>query len=195
MYERFGFQAVKQEYLAAPASQLGCVTHGFDREVLALVDDRRLPSLVQTYGEAYPNYDGKIDRDTGYWQFYVMLFNLLPRSKIVLCTRGGPTLGYARFDEDDDRLTVCELCAEPSAVAVCEALLGLLRDHAARAGIEVVSFALPPDHFVWPVLRRHGVTLGPEPSGVARETFMVRPAPACPNPALLRLQWSLADKF
>jgi len=87
------------------------------------------------------------------------------------------------------------LCADPSAVEVCEALLGLLRDQAARAEVDVMTFALPPDHFVWPVLRGHGVTLGPEPDGVARETFMVRPAPGLPCPDLLRLQWSLADKF
>ncbi len=195
MYERFGFQALEQQYLAAPASQLGFGTHGFDREVLASLDDQRLPSLVRTYAEAYPNYDGKIDRDAGYWQLYVMLFNLLPRSKIVLCKRGGATLGYARFDEDADLLTVCELCADPSAVEVCEALLGSLREQAARAEVDVMSFALPPDHSVWPVLHGHGVTLVPEPRGVARETFMVRPRPGPSCPGLLRLRWSLADKF
>ena len=57
------------------------------------------------------------------------------------------------------------------------------------------AMMLPPDHFAWPVLRRHDVAIEPEPPGVAREAFMVRPAPGQLRPALLRLQWSLADKF
>jgi predicted acetyltransferase len=195
MYERVGFQPVAQEYLAARVSRLNFSSRGFDCELLVSLDDDRLASLARTYGEAYPNYDGKIDRDTDYWRLYAMLFNLVARSQLAICRRGGAMLGYARFDRDDDRITVCELCAEPSAVEVCEALLGFLQEQASRVGAELVSFALPPGHFAWPVLCDHGVALGPEPVGVARETFMVRPAPGPVCPGLLRLPWSLADKF
>jgi hypothetical protein len=195
VYEGVGFQAVVQEYLAAGVSQVNFSSRGFDRRLLASLDEDRLPQLARMYAEEYPNYDGKIDRDPDYWQLYAMLFNLLPKSQLLLCVQGDKMLGYARFDEDGDRLTVCELCAQPSAVDVCEALLGFLREHADRADAGLLSFALPPGHFAWPVLRRHGVALNPEPPGVARETFMVRSASGQPAAALLRLQWSLADKF
>jgi predicted acetyltransferase len=195
VYQGVGFRAVPQECRAARASQLHFASRGFDGKLLMSLDDARLPELVRLYAEKYPNYDGKVDRDPDYWQLYVMLFNLSPKSQLLLCVRGGEMFGYARFDQDGDRLTVCELCAEPSAVDVCEALLGFLAELAAEARVQWLSFALPPDHFAWPVLRRHDVAIEPEPPGAARETFMVRPASGQLPPALLRLQWSLADKF
>jgi len=195
VYEGVGFREVVQEYRAVRVSQLDFTARGFEAKPLESLDDARLSQLAGIYAEKYPDYDGKLDRDPDYWQLYAMLFNLSARSQLLLCARGGELLGYARFDQDGDRLTVCELCAEPSAAEVCQALLGFLREFAARARAEWLSFALPPDHFVWPALRQHGVAIEPEPPGVAREKFMVRPASRQPQPALLRLQWSLADKF
>jgi GNAT superfamily N-acetyltransferase len=194
-YRGAGFQSVPQPYLAACASAMDFHARGFDGESLAALDDRPLGQLATIYAGEYPDYDGKVDRDRDYWQFYALLWNAYRRSTLLLCRRRGRLLGYARCDRHGDRLTVCELCARPSAPEVAEALLGLVQEQAGRAGVDLLSFALPPDHFVWPVLQQHAVALRPEPPGVARETFMVRPAAGHASPALLRLTWPLADKF
>jgi predicted acetyltransferase len=195
VYQGVGFRVVPQDYRAVRVSQMNFTSRGLDGSLLESLDDARLFELTRVYDQEYPNCDGKVDRDSDYWQLYAMLFNLAPQSRILLCTRGAEMLGYVRFDQEEGRLTVCELCAEPSAADVCEALLGLLQEFAAHANAEWLSLAIPPGHFAWALLRRHGVAVEPEPTGVAREAFMVRPASGQPRPSLLGLQWSLADKF
>jgi predicted acetyltransferase len=195
VYQRVGFQVVPQEYRAVRVSQLHFTSRGFDGTLLVSLDDARLPHLTRLWDQKYPSYDGKVHRDSDYWQLYAMLFNLAPQSRILLCRRSAEMLGYVRFDQEKDRLTLCELCAEPSAADVCEALLGFVREFAAHANVEWLSLAIPPRHFAWPLLRRRGVAVEPEPAGVAREAFMVRPASGQARPSLLGLQWSLADKF
>jgi predicted acetyltransferase len=195
VYQGVGFQVVPQEYRAVRASQLHFTSGGFDGTLFESLGDARLPELARVYDQEYPNYDGKVHRDSDYWQLYAMLFHLAPQSRILLCMQGPEVLGYVRFDQDKDRLTVCELCVEPSAADVCEALLGFLREFAAHVNVEWLSLAFPPGHFAWALLRRHGVAVEPEPAGVAREAFMVRPASGKSRPSLRGLQWSLADKF
>ena len=164
VYQGVGFRAVAQECRAARVSQLNFASRGFYGKLLMSLDDARLPQLARVYAEKYPNYDGKIDRDPDYWQLYVMLFNLSPKSQVLLCVRGGEMPGYARFDQDGDRLTVCELCAEPSAVDVCEALLGFLRELAAQARVEWLRFALPPERS--PACRVSRLTFRPRTSSL-----------------------------
>jgi GNAT superfamily N-acetyltransferase len=194
-YQGAGFQAVSQRYLAVQVSRMNFSTQGFEGRLVTSLVDTQLSQLARIYAEQYPNYDGKVDRDPEYWQLYAMLFKLSSRSRFLLGVRRGEVLGYTRFDRDHDRLTICELCAAPSAPDVAVALLGLLGEQAAQSGVDLLTFALPPDHFAWSVLQQHAIPLCAEPPGVTRETFMVRPARDCPRPSLFRLQWSLADKF
>ncbi len=195
MYEKAGFKAIDQTCLAASVRQMDFADKGFECELLERIGDRQIEQIVRIYAEEYPNYDGKVVRDPDYWQLYAMLFNLHQRSRILFCIRDGRVLGYGRFDVEADRLLVSEICCEESATDVVEALLGFITDYALQAGVDLVTFALPVDHFARPILESRGIPLEPEPAGARRETFMVRLAASEGLEPFDRLQWSLADKF
>ena len=194
VYEGLGFKAVKQTYPAACVPEMDFGTGGFDCELVDCLDQGRLERMASIYADEYPNYDGKVFRDRDYWRLYQMLFDLYPKSRILLCTSHERTLGYARIEVEGDRLLLSELCARADAVEAT-ALLGFVADCARQVGVGLVTLALSPDHFASETLQRHGVLLQPEPAGAHRETFMVRPRPGEPPGPLERLHWSLADKF
>lgn len=195
VYEGFGFQAVEQAHRAAPAAAIRFKSTQFDREVLDTLDAPRLEQLARIHADEYPDYDGKVVRDRDYWQLYQMLFNVDPKARVICCLDGGQVVGYVRIEAERDRLLVSEIAAVPSQTDVAEALLGFAEDHAVQLRLPQITLALPSGHFAWQVLRRHEVPLEPEPPGVPRETFMVRPAAGELTEPLKQLQWSLADKF
>ena len=195
VYRSLGFQPTTQHYRAARASLAAFRCEHFDEQVCTELDPRQIERLAAIYERQYPNYDGKVVRDADYWWLYAALLRFTPHSQALLCSRRGELLGYARFDRQQDRITITELCAKPAAADVAEALLGFLQRQALRAGVEWLSLALPPQHFAWPLLQGAAVAIHKEPPGANRETFMVRPSLSAADSRLLRLQWSLADKF
>ena len=195
MYQWAGFEAVDQAYPAASTRQVDFAKRGFDCKLLETLAEDHLEEMARLYAQEYPNYDGKVVRDPDYWQLYQMLFNPYPKIKVLFCIRDGRVLGYARLELEDDRLLVSEICGDASGTDVAETLLGFMADYARQVGRDLVTFALPPDHFAKQILNHHDVQLQPEPPGAHRETFMVRPRAGELLGPLERLQWSLADKF
>ncbi len=195
IYQRRGFKRIEQTYLAASAGRMEFARRGHDCEILESLDDGHLDRLASVYAGDYPNYDGKVVRDPDYWQLYQMLLNLYPKPKILSCTQRGRLAGYARVEPEDDRLLVSEICGDPRAGNLTEALLSFVAGYARQIRLDLVTLALPRDHYVWQALRRDDAALQAEPPGADRETFMVRPAPQEDLGPLGQLQWSLADKF
>jgi predicted acetyltransferase len=195
VYKGLGFQAIHQTYLAAASSRLPRRPENHNFEVIEHLDDGQIDILARIYADEYPNYDGKVVRDSRYWQLYKLLLHNYPSPRIVLCRWNGQAVGYARLEPETDRLLVSELCSNGSATAVAEALMAFAARYASQLGLDLVSLALPPDHFAKEILRRHGVLVEAEPPGSHRETFMVRPPPGHGLGELAQLQWSLADKF
>lgn len=195
VYRSLGFQPTAQHYRAARTSLAAFRCEGFDEQICAELDLPQIEGLAALYERQYPNYDGKVVRDADYWWLYAALLRFTPHSQALLCSRRGELLGYARFDRQQDRITITELCAKPAADDVAEALLSFLQRRALQAGAEWLSLALPPEHFAWSLLQSAAVTIDKEPPGANRETFMVRPSSSAADPRLLHLQWSLADKF
>lgn len=195
VYRSLGFQPTAQHYLVARAELAAFCCDGFDEQVCTELAPQQIERLAALYERQYPNYDGKVVRDADYWWLYAALLRFTPHSQALLCSRRGELLGYARFDRERDRITITELCAKPAAADVAEALLGFLQRQARQADAEWLSLALPPQHFAWSLLQGAAVALQEEPPGANRETFMVRPSCSAADSRLLRLQWSLADKF
>ncbi len=195
LYEQFGFQAIAQAYLAVPAGQMNFAAARFEFRMVETLDEWCLDQMSRLYAEQYPNYNGKVVRDPDYWQLYQMLVDPYPKVRVLFCIEGGQAVGYARLELETDRLLVSEVCCAESALGVAEALLGVAAKFSRQAGLELVTLALPPDHFAWPVLRHHNIEVLPEPAAPGRETFMVRPAAGEPLGPLGRLHWSPADKF
>ncbi len=192
MYRPLGFEAIRQSYHALPAKRLDFGPGRFDFNMLDTLDDRSLLQISRLYTDEYPNYDGKIVRDADYWQFYRMLVDPYPKVRMLFCLEAGQIVGYARLELEADRLLVSELCRADTALDAAESLLTEAGRFARRSGLDTVALALAPAHFIWPSLQSG---LSPEPANVARETFMVRPAPGQPLGPLAQLQWPLADKF
>jgi predicted acetyltransferase len=194
-YLAHGFEVVTQHYSACAITPSVWGQAGYELQLLEALNSEETAAMSGIYSNRYPNYNGKIDRDESYWDLYRMLFNPYPKPRIFLGRRGGKVYGYARFDQEDDRITITEMCCSPDNAELAEALLKNAWDYAARKGIALCSFALPPEHFVWPMLRQKGIKLAAEPGGVRREVFMARPTPGEPLAEIRNLQWSLADKF
>jgi len=195
VYESLGFRTVRQSYRAAATRRMPFGLHGYACEYLDTLAQEHLDRITPIYSNELPNYNGKVVRDPDYWQSYQMLFNNDRRARLALCSGKSRMEGYARFDDEGDRLTICELCCRASATNMAEALLACVARYARKVPIDLITFALPPDHFAWRVLESGDVGLEPEPPGAGREEFMVRPAAGQPLGPLGRLQWSLADRF
>ena len=198
VYRSLGFQTVTQRYLAAPAAQGSFRAGPFERQIYTSLDERQCQLLAKLYAETYPNYDGKVVRDADYWWLYATLFRFAPQARIILCLRGGTLRGYARYECDAERITLSELCAAADADDVADTLLCWTQQAALEHGAAWLTWALPPGHFVWPLLERAGVSVQPEPPDAGREAFMVRlpqRGQAAWQARLGDLQWSLADKF
>ncbi|MHC4398467.1 MAG: GNAT family N-acetyltransferase [Planctomycetota bacterium] len=195
LYEPLGYAAVPQVYLAATAWEVARCRPRFEGRA----HETLIPSLVEPmariYARAYPNLDGKIVRDAKYWQLYQTILNANPHVRILFCQRQGRAVGYVRVETEADRLLVSELCCEAAAADVAEALLGFVAELATRAQRDTITLALPSGHLAMRILERSGVALGTEPTGAARETFMVRVAGNRALGPLQGLKWPLCDKF
>jgi len=112
-YTSHGFEVVTQNYLACAISGPVWQPAGYEIHWLEVLDTAQTTEMSRIYVHHYPNYDGKLSRDELYWDVYQMLFNPYPRRRIVFARRRGGLRGYARFDHEDDRLTVTELCCAP----------------------------------------------------------------------------------
>lgn len=195
VYEGLGFQTIEQTYPAASVREMEFSAEGFQCEIVDTLDRNRLDQMARVYADDYPNYDGKVVRDSRYWQQpYQMLFDPYPKPKILFATDRRGIVGFARCELEDDRLLLAELCAPADPPRVAEALLAFARDHACQLHRDSITLALPPDHLALETVRGR-VPLEPERPGADRGAFMARPAPTEPLGPLSHLQWSLADKF
>ncbi len=194
VYEGLGFETIPQTYRAASARAFDWGDRPEPCELVGTFGAEHLGAMARLYDRT-PNYDGKVVRDAEYWQLYEMLFHAYARFKLLVCRRAGRMVGYARVEEEADRLLVSELCGEPSDVEVVERLLASAAAYARRIERDVISFAMPPGHFAESIVRARGVAFGPEPPGAPRESVMVRPAAGQPLGPLARVSWPLADKF
>jgi predicted acetyltransferase len=195
VYEGVGFREVPQEYVGVRAEQLRFPAAAFTCKRFERLDGQTQALLARIYSQRCPAYTGKIDRNSDYWELYQLLFDPAPRAMILLCQRQGTAVGYARCEQEADRLLVCELCADPRETGVLEAIFSHIAAEARQAGSDWVTLAVPRDHFARQYLEHRGIAPRPEPPGAVRETFMVRPCPGEPLGPLGALQWSLADKF
>lgn len=195
VYTGLGFQAVAQAYLAAPARSVDFASAGLECRLAERLQPSQLDEMAKLYAGGYPDYDGKVVRDPDYWQLYEMLFNPYPNVKLVFCVAPGGLAGYLRFEIEDDRLLISELCCRATLADAARALLGFAAGYARQSGRDLLTVALPSEHFAVQMLREAGVPLEPEPLGAHREAFMARPAQGEPLGRLGRIAWSLADKF
>jgi predicted acetyltransferase len=194
VYEEHGFKTTPQFY---PAADLDTVKFdaGCTCQLIPQLDNALLAAMAEVYDNVYPAYDGKVVRDAKYWQLYRMFYNPYPKPKIVFCrSRSGELQGYARFEVEEDRFAITELCTSKEAPDVAESLLAFIQRCARDKGIKLFTIALPPEHFVFTMLRSRGMTFFGEPEGVRREIFMVRQGKSNVY-GFDKILWSLADKF
>lgn len=193
VYRGHGFESVNQEYLACTIEYGQFDTNLFEFEIIDSINDSLLSELQDIYDNS-AIIDGKVVRDDSYWQMYKMFFNPYPKPKIILCRKGQLLLGYARFDAEDDRITITEMWSKEGE-RIFESMLGRIWKIAAEQKINICTFAPAADHPVFKLLSYKGIILSQEPKVVRRESFMLRPAKGKQLGSLTRLEWSLADKF
>ena len=125
-----------------------------------------------------------------------MMFNPYLKPRIVWnVSDNGQLLGYIRFDVEEDRITITELCTVINAPDVLGGLLGYIGKFAKLTGKEIITLSLSLDHIIWDFLKSRSIESFYEPEGVRREIFMVRPAKDSSVESISKLYWSLADKF
>ncbi|NUQ63777.1 MAG: GNAT family N-acetyltransferase [Pirellulales bacterium] len=195
VYEPFGFCAVEQTYRAIAAERLRVAASTPQCAWNESLSGPMLGLLARIYRTECPDYNGKVDRDAAYWEFYRTLLDASPPTELLISFRGGQPSGYARCELESDRILVTELCANPSDENTAEGLLAEIADRASRRSADWVTLALPPDHFVFRFFQNRAILPEREPEGFRRETFMARPAGGHTGVSLAGLQWSLADKF
>jgi predicted acetyltransferase len=194
VYEGAGFRTVEQRYLGVPAKRLRFEESDAACTELESLDHSTSKLLAVLYARS-PSYVGKLDRDPDYWPLYRILFNAYPRVRLAVVRSGDEARGYVRWETENDRLLISELCAEPNDDRLIRLLLDHVAGRAESLGLPWITLALPPDHFVRLTLEDRGIALAPEPPGSPREPFMVRPPRGESPDAWGRLPWSLADKF
>lgn len=201
LYERFGFRVIDQGYLRTTTAVNRLERHGHELTETTLLHPEQIEQMADLYTNGYANHDGKLRRDPAYWPFYRAIFNgrsaLNSRSNrqdicLCFCTSEKGPAGYIRIERNGEAALVTELCARADALDVAESLLSRVFDWAARQDLPFVSFALPETHPAWGILARRGIETVPDDAG-PYEAFMARPGAG--DEWLLRLRWSLADKF
>ena len=195
VYEGVGFRTVEQAYPAAPAEKLVRSESDVTVRPADSLSPADLATVRAIYDDKVPGYDGKAVREPGAWELYEAMFNPYPNHKLAFALRGPEPAAYAAFEPDAGRVTLTELSADPDDGEAVAALVSFVADSARRDGLDLVTIALPPGHFIWEHLRSAGVEASPEPPGVRREILMLRPAAGKDLGPLADLQWSLADKF
>mgnify|MGYP006286687925 CR=1 FL=1 len=194
VFERSGYRTVPQGYVTIEPAGIRGAAHGLDAEQVRRLDETVIRRLDRIYAREYPNYNGKVLRDEGYWQFYKTYFNRDDNKRILLCRCGLADMGYARIEDEADRLLVSEFCCGPDDQPVIEALLSFIYKAAQRHGVGQMSLALPDEHFLWGVFKERGIATHPE-IGMERVSFMLRGPRGDPPGRLNQLRWCLADKF
>ena len=195
VYEAHGFNIFNQNYVASKIVNGISSQAGYEYKIHDVLSVTDTTEMDEVYTNRYPNYDGKIVRDEAYWALYRMFFNPYPKPKIISLHNGGHLQGYVRFDHDDDRLTMTELCVGKDEIVIAESLLAAVFAYARKWGLKLCTFAMPQEHFAWELLVRKGIDCVPEPQGIRREIFMVRPGVGKEVEFHRDFQWSLADKF
>ena len=195
VYEPLGFEVVEQVYLAAAAGQLPSGRPEFESRIYQTLTPNLVETMVRIHAREKSGPDGEVVRDAKYWQLYRALFNGNANVGLLVCEQEGRVAGYVRVETEDDRLLVSELSCVPAAGNVAQTLLGCVAELAADTERETITLALPWEHPAMQILRRCGIALVPEPTGAARETFMVRAPRGRPLGLLKKLQWPLCDKF
>ena len=195
VYESHGFNAIEQYYSACKIEGEIFTSKKHEYKLYDILSSADTEKMASIYAQRYPNYDGKVDRDDLYWGLYRMQFNPYSKIKVIFAYDRGHQRGYVRFEQEDDRLTITELCCGPDEVDVAESLLAAMWEYAEKYNIELCAFALPQKHFVWSLFAHKEIECRPEPGGVKREIFMARSAKGIGAEVPLAVQWSLADKF
>ncbi len=197
VYEKYGYMTVNQHYWSLRANRMEFAKGSFTHRYFETINRDELKKMQSIYDEQYPNLNGKVIRteEPDYMQYYEMMFNPYMKPRLVWCLSGCDFHGYLRFEVEKDRLTVTELCTGSNDLDVIESLLYFVADFASLIGLEITTFALSADHMIWQILKTKGLHMEPEPEGVRREVFMVRPTAGESLGKLNNLQWSLADKF
>ena len=202
VYEKHGFDIIAQEYRAIRTEQINFESSAFDFEYCEALSIERMEQIKGFYNNHYPNYDGKLVRtdEPDYWDYYLMMFNPYMKPRLVLLRDKSSRLcGYCRFEVEQDRLTITELCVGKDDVEGCKGLLSFLERFASLTGYRVLTFAVSPSHIVWNIFAEMNIETFVEPEGVRREIFMSRPAkePDGKGNAIdfNQFLWSLADKF
>lgn len=194
VYEHHGFSAVSQVYKGVYAEALKFKHAGFACRLISILQDDQIEKMSEVYDRKFPAYTGKVVRDQSYWRLYKMLFNPYPKPRIVMCFDGENLKGYMRFETEDDRFTITEVCTAPEEREVTETLLAFMLD-TLDGNDRFITFALNPQHHVFRMLNHKGAMVTNEPEGVRREIFMARSAVGQKLGSLGHMQWSLADKF
>ncbi len=194
VFESSGYRVVPQGHVQIEITTIPVDAHGLHSEQVRRLDETVIRRLDRIYTREYPNYNGKILRDEGYWQFYKTYFNRDDNKRILLCRCGLADMGYARVEAEADRLLVSEFCCGPDDQTVIEALLSFVYRVAQSHGLEQMILALPDEHFLWGFFKERGIATRPE-SGIERVSFMLRGPRGEPPGRLSQLRWCLADKF
>ncbi len=196
VYARLGFVQIKQTLSATSAAALVDATAKCrDCRLHDTISPEMLREMTGLQAGAYPKFDATIDRDEPYWSFYGSLINLYPKCRVLLDETDGRLRGYARCEQEKNRLLVSELCYDGDCPSVVETLLAAAARLAKSCNSDILTLALPNKHPAWSILQEKGLAIEPEPPGASCEIFMVRPAKDKPLGRLAELQWSLADKF
>jgi predicted acetyltransferase len=195
VYQPLGFEIVEQVYPAVPAQRLASGRPKLDIQTHGTLTPKLVETIARIDAESDSNQDGRVVRDTKYWQLYGALFNGNPNVGLLVCKQEGRAVGYVRVETEDDRLLVSELSCPTAATDVARALLDCVAELAMESKRNTITLALPSDHPAMRSLRQSGVTLEPEPATARRETFMVRGPSGQAVESLKELQWPLCDKF
>ena len=131
VYEKHGFKIVDQQhYRSISVTQIAPNRNEYRHELIEVITDEHVSKMQYIYRDIYPNYDGKVVRDEEYWEAYKMWFNPYQKPKIVFCSSGEKLAGYARFETENDRLIISELCCGKDDTAVIESLFAYVADYA-----------------------------------------------------------------
>ncbi len=195
LYEKFGFKNILQTFLGVAVDELRIFRFSGRAELRAELAESELQAMASLYVRHYPNYNGKLIRDTDYWKYYGMVVNLRENCWFLLRYRGGELAAYVRVEREPDRLLVAEFCTGPLDQEMIGGMLADVAYYAGQWGYSWITLAMCPGHFLWPILASKRVPMEVEPPGADRECFMVRPTAGDSLGAFERLQWSLADKF
>jgi len=182
-------QGVKQSVIRNAVEQVD----GLTISRLTRLNREALQAVEHLYATLFP-YEGKLVRDEKYWQWYGASVNCSHKTEFVFCRYGGKTCGYARLEYEEGRVLLDELYAPSESREINAALWNGACAAAEENNRDLISIALPDMHGLWQFLQHTGLTMETE-EGAARESFMVRMPEREPLEWLVRLRWSLSDKF